>query len=37
MMMANFWSGFFSELESLNAENMEGCIDYTESAFIDLL
>ena len=37
MMMVNFWSGFISELESLNAENMEGCIDYTESAFINLL
>ena len=37
MMMVNFWSGFISELEGLNAENMEGCIDYSDSAFTNLL
>ena len=37
MMMVNFWSGFISELEGLNAENMEGCIGYSESAFTNLL
>ena len=37
MMMVNFWSGFISELEGLNAENMEGCINYSDSAFTNLL
>ena len=37
MILINFWTGFFSELEQVDSESYRKCITYSDAAFDDLV